>query len=344
MTHEEFCPNCEEYHATKVVEQEQTYTVRSRAISVRVRTELCSKCGQSLGSDESDQETLDLVYSEYRKQEDLLTPERIKEIRKRYRLSQRSIAVLLGMSEATINRYEKGGLQDQPHDAAIRACEEPGFVRGLLERRGHLLSEWQRKRAKNALDGKTEREGIWLDQIGQGGWVQAADEVSDRTGYRRFDPVRFASVVVWFCERLGGVFKTPINKLLFYADFLNFKTTTVSLTGTAYRKAPLGFVPTDYGKLLGWMEDEQVLVCQEVEFPNGHTGYRYRPGPKADLVKLDVSQHEAKVLQCVADQLGSLSAKDISDRSHQETAWNTTESGAIVSYQAARDLSLSLAE
>ena len=342
MKHEEFCPSCEEYRETRVVEREETYAVRDRKITVAVKVALCSRCGQSIGSDEADREILDAVHAEYRRQADLLTPARIKEIRKRYRLSQKSLAALLGMSEATINRYERGQLQDQAHDMAIRACEKPDIVRDLLERRGHLLSEWQRKRVAQALAGVAEPDGTWLDMIGQGSWVQAANEVSDRTGFRRFDVNRFASVVVWFCERLDGVFRTAINKLLFYADFLAFKTATVSLTGTAYRKAPLGLVPTDYGKLLGWMEDEGVLVCREVEFSNGNTGYRYYPGPKADSVKTEFSEHEQEVLKHVADELGKLTARAISDRSHQESAWKDTEDGKVASYQAARDLSLSL--
>ena len=342
MKNETFCPNCEEYSETKIAERDETYTVRDRQITVSVKVELCTGCGESIGSDPGDQAILDAVHAEYRRQADMLTPEDIRNIRKRYRLSQKSFAALLGMSEATINRYEKGGLQDQPHDTTIRACLTPEIVRDLLKRRGHLLSEWQRERAERALGGVPEPNRIWLDLLGNDRWVQTADEVSERTGFRRFDSKRFASVVVWFCDRLGGVFKTPINKLLFYADFLNFKTATVSLTGVAYRKAPLGMVPTDYGKLLGWMEDEGILVCQEVEFPNGSMGYRYASGPQADLVKTAFSEHEEKVLECVADELGKLTAKAISERSHQESAWKDAKDGQVVSYQVAQELSLSL--
>ena len=339
---EKFCPNCEEYRQTKVAERDETYAVRDRNITVPVSVELCSACGESIGSDEDDQTILDAVHVEYRRQAGLLTPEQINDIRKRYRLSQKSFAALLGMSEATINRYEQGGLQDQVHDEAIRASQTPSIVRGLLERRGHLLSDWQRDRAERALAGVDEPNSIRLDVLGNDRWVQTANEVSERTGFRRFDSKRFASVVVWFCERLDGFFRTKINKLLFYADFLNFKTATVSLTGVAYRKAPLGLVPTDYGKLLGWMEDAEILVCQEVEFPNGNMGYRYASGPQADLVKTVFSEHEEKVLKYVADELGKLTAKAISERSHQESAWKDAENGQVVSYQVARELSLSL--
>ncbi len=158
MSCEEFCPRCEEYRSTKVVERRETYKVRGRDITVPVKGPVCAECGESLGTDEDDQRILDAIYAEYRRQTDLLTPERIKDIRERYQLSQKSFAALLGMSEATVNRYEQGSLQDPSHDTLMRACENPQVMRDLLYRRGHLLSDWQRKRMEDALAGRTDPE------------------------------------------------------------------------------------------------------------------------------------------------------------------------------------------
>ncbi|MBE3070527.1 MAG: DUF4065 domain-containing protein [Acidobacteria bacterium] len=339
----QFCPTCEDYRATKTEEREETYTVRGREITVPVKTAVCAECGESLGSDDEDEKVLGAVHEAYRREEDLLTPEQIKQIRKRYRLSQKSFAALLRMSEATINRYEKGALQDQAHDTAIRACEDPGLVRDLLRRRGHMLSQWQKQRAEEALAGQAPPESDvpdWLDERELGFMPK---EVSDRTGFRRFDQKRFAAVVVWFCHRLNRVSRTVINKLVFYADFLNFRTATVSLTGSAYRKAQYGPVPTDYGLMLDWMEAAELLVCDEVAYPNGYTGYDYQTGPKAKSLEVEFTAHERAVLEHVAGELGTLTAKAISDRSHKEPAWQNTEE-KIISYREAMSLSLSLPE
>jgi putative zinc finger/helix-turn-helix YgiT family protein len=340
----QFCPTCEDYRATRTEEREETYTVRGRKLAVPVKAEVCAECGERLGSDEQDETVLGAVYEAYRREEDLLTPEQIKQIRKRYRLSQKSFAALLGMSEATVNRYEKGALQDQTHDTAIRACEKPEFVRNLLQRRGNLLSQWQRQRAEKALAGQAPAESDvpdWLDELELGFMPK---EVSDRTGFRRFEQKRFAAVVLWFCRRLAPVSRTVINKLLFYADFLSFKTSTVSLTGSAYRRLQYGPVPTDYGPMLDWMEAAELLVCDEVAYPNGYTGYDYQVGPKAESLGVEFTAHEQAVLERVAGELGTLTAKAISDRSHEEPAWQNTEEKKIISYQQAMSLSLSLPE
>jgi putative zinc finger/helix-turn-helix YgiT family protein len=146
-----FCPNCEEYRGTKIVERRETYDVRGRKITVTVEDEVCKACGEGIGSDEHDQKVLDTLHAEYRRQVGMLTPEQIMAIRRRYRLSQRSFAALLGMSEATINRYENGALQEHTHDNLIRACENAEYVHDLLQRRGWLLSDWQRRRAEEAV-------------------------------------------------------------------------------------------------------------------------------------------------------------------------------------------------
>lgn len=339
-----FCPTCEDYCATSTEEREETYTVRGRDITVPVKAEVCAECGESLGSDEQDQAILDAVHAEYRRQNDLLIPEKIKTIRKRYRLSQKSFAALLGMSEATINRYEKGALQDQVHDNAIRACEEPQYVRDLLERRGSVLSDWQKRRVEKALAGQTEPASQVIDLLGTADWGLLVEEVSDRTGYRRFDYARFATVAIWFCRRLGSVSRTVINKLMFYGDFLNFKVSTVSLTGSPYRRLQYGPVPASYGQLLDRMEADGLLDCREEVFPGGTTGFYYSVGPEAQSVQVELSEHEQKVLERVADKIGGCSAKEISELSHNEAAWRNTEEKQLISYREAATLSLDLPE
>jgi putative zinc finger/helix-turn-helix YgiT family protein len=344
MKRESFCPNCEDYRATKTLERPERYSVRGADIEVRVKTSVCAECGEVIGADDDDAAVLNAVYAEYRRRKDLLSPEKIKEIRKRYSLSQKSFAALLGMSEATVNRYEQGGLQDPAHDTAIRACENPQMLRGLLERRGHGLSDWQRKRAEKALAGEADSSTTIFDHIGEVDWICMPKDVSEQTGYRRFDYKRFAAVVVWFCKRLGRVSRTTINKLMFYSDFLNFRTATVSLTGAAYRRLDYGPAPADYGGLYSRMESEEVLISQEEQYPNGYTGFYYSAGPNASSLNVEFTEHEQMVLEHVAEVLGNLSATAISQKSHKEPAWQNTEEKQLVSYHEATGLSLSLDE
>jgi len=74
--------------------------------------------------------------------------------------------------------------------------------------------------------------------------------------------------------------------------FLNFKTATVSLTGTAYRKLPYGPAPSDYGLLLDQMETQGLLICQEVEYPRGYTGFNYQRASEEEGEREALRLHE----------------------------------------------------
>jgi len=146
-----YCPCCEVEREFRPENRSETYDVRGLKVQVPVAVEVCASCGETLLDEARDQALLIEAYAEYRRSKNLLFPHEIKETRERYALSQKSFAALLGMSEATINRYEQGGLQEETHDNAIRLAAAPEALRSLLERRGHLLSEWQRQRAGQAV-------------------------------------------------------------------------------------------------------------------------------------------------------------------------------------------------
>ena len=169
-------------------------------------------------------------------------------------------------------------------------------------------------------------------------------EVTDKTGFRRFDYKRFAAVAAWFCDRLGQVSRTTINKLMFYADFLSFKTKTVSLTGAAYRRLAYGPVPADYGALLSRMESEGVLASEEREYTEGYMGQYYSVGPIVKSLDVEFTAQEQEVLEHVAGVFGGMTATAISDRSHQESAWMDTDDKEFISFTTATSLSLSLSQ
>ena len=73
-----------------------------------------------------------------------LRPEQVKAIRERSGLSQVAFATILGMSPATINRYEMGSPLAVKEDNLIRMAGIPSAMRMLMQQRGHLLKPGQR--------------------------------------------------------------------------------------------------------------------------------------------------------------------------------------------------------
>jgi len=336
-----FCPNCEKECEFFEKKRGEMFTIRGVEIPVEITREACSLCGEILFNEKLDESLIAEAYSKYRERTGLLSPAEIRSIRDRYDLSQQAFATLLGMSQATINRYEGGGLQEASHDSAIRACENVEVMKDIFNRRGHLLTSRQQAKARaaldkfNALNGRSPRildlEECWC----------VSSEVNAQTGFRRFSRARYGAVVRWFCRRLNSVALTKMNKLLFYSDFLHFKVAAVSLTGSAYRKVQYGPVPSYYSELRDILESDDLINIVGVQYSEECEGEDYQLGAKVADCDKELDETALKVLESVARQVGGLKASQITARSHSEVAFKNTEDKKLISYAEAKALSLS---
>lgn len=333
-----YCSKCEEDRDFLFEERNESFDVRGTNITLNVPQWRCANCGESI-VDDAFGDPIVRAFDTYRAERGLLAPAEIRRIREQWGLSQAAFAALLGMSQATINRYELGALQQEKEDELIRACDNRDQMRSLLQRRGHLLSERQR-RAPEAVLGQLAqpRTAYWET----GFYESMPVEVSKRSGFRLFDFNRYAEVVIWFCRNVSALTQTKLYKLLFYADFLAFRAESRSITGALYRRMPYGPVPVGFSNLRSQLEAEDFVVVNEVTYQNGKTGEEFTAGSSADEISQQLNERDMRVLRFVRDQLGNLTPTDISDRSHQETAWRDTPSKQIISYEKALELSLSV--
>jgi putative zinc finger/helix-turn-helix YgiT family protein len=329
----DYCPVCDEQRDFLRESVPQKITARGVVLSIPMVLDTCTVCRQARYDEQEEARVVQEAFNTIRRQKGLLTSEEIKDIRSKYHLSQKAFAVLLGMSEATVNRYENGALQDDAHNALILACRNPDFVRQQIASRGHLLGARQRTEAERALN-CPDPEHAGLD------WVPRVD---DRTGYRAFDYERYVASVLFLCRRVRNAGRTMINKLLFYADFLHYKEQAVSLTGSAYRRLDLGPAPENYGELEDRLQREGYVKVQEM--PCGpYMAYLYGEGPRAKemLPEEILGPGELRVLEHVAKELRGYTAKALSERSHREGAWLETPDRDLISYHKAKSLSLSM--
>lgn len=333
-----YCPSCECDRLFRPEERDERYDVRGGEIALKVPVWVCPECGESV-VDESFGDPVERALDGYREKRGLLSAAEIRRIREQWSLSQVAFATLLGMSPATINRYEQGALQQEKEDELLRACDSADFMRDLLRRRGLLLSERQRHAAEAKLGQQAgERVAYWET----GFYESMPVEVSKRSGFRPFDFNRYAAVVAWLCKNVQVVTQTKLYKLLFYADFICFRESSRSLTGALYRQMPYGPVPVGFSSLRAQLEDDDIVMVNEMAFHNGNTGEVFRPGAKAEVCLGVLTNDDIRVLRFVRDTLGAMTPSDISDKSHQESAWKDTPPKDVISYEKAMELSLSL--
>jgi hypothetical protein len=83
------------------------------------------------------------------------------------------------------------------------------------------------------------------------GEVQAADVF---TGHRVSSFEKLAAMTAYIARHGRHVYKTKLNKLLFYSDFVNYHLNGVSISGARYVHLPFGPVPDRYEQMLRNLE------------------------------------------------------------------------------------------
>ncbi len=334
-----FCPNCEEYTEATLGVEKEVYNVRGEPIEIEAEITICQECGTKIFDEERDSQNLEKAYSHYRKKHNLLLPDEIRLIREKYGLSQRALSRLLGWGEITIHRYENGAVQDNVHNNFLRFIEDPQNMQKLFEANHNKLPSYIASKLENRIASFVQEDEKKNFQISFERYV-SHQHVDLTSGFKEYDLEKFKNMILYLVNRLGSVLKTKLNKLLWYCDFLHYKETSVSITGTQYVRLPYGPVPDKYDFITDMMRDEGLLDKIEVVFnaKRGLIGEQF-----ITLVEPDesmFSKQEINVMNFVADVFRNFTSKRIMDKSHQETAYLKCEDGGIISYEYAKELSL----
>jgi putative zinc finger/helix-turn-helix YgiT family protein len=326
------CPNCEKETELELIQKVEDIKVRDEVIKVEVRYYKCKNCGEEFEDPRSGEDPLDKAYREYRRRHGMMQPEQILESRKKFGLTQNEMNHLLGWGGATLSRYENGALQDETHEKALRLAIEPRNLLKLIEGTPNVLPEKKRDRLINQLRAAEEEtcslERVYEERFGR-------YEASELSGYRRLDLAKLFNAILYFCK--GGVLKTKLNKLLFYADFKHFKDYAVSITGARYAHIPFGPAPDKYALYFAALTENDAIKVEE-DLIGEFIGEEFISVKEPDFSLF--SDSELKILATVKEYFKDFTAKRITDFSHDEKAYKETTPGNIISYEYASDLKL----
>ena len=81
----------------------------------------------------------------------VMTAEEISNLRKKYGISQRTLAALIGCSQATVVRYESGSIQNNTHNSIMHMLLKPENMAEILEMKEDELSKKEITTIRNAL-------------------------------------------------------------------------------------------------------------------------------------------------------------------------------------------------
>ncbi len=118
------CPECEIERRVQYGARQETVNIKKEKIDVVTKVFYCPEGNHFFSNLEDDEEKSQYVYREYRKRKNLLQPEEVEQIRKKYELSQTAFSIFLGFGVKTIHRYETGAIPDDPHNSFIKLIKD----------------------------------------------------------------------------------------------------------------------------------------------------------------------------------------------------------------------------
>jgi len=328
----DYCPMCNDAREIERIREKKPVEVRGERFEVEVEYFRCTECGGEFERGDSEVRPVEEAYRLYRERHGMTQPAEIREFRRRYGLTQRELGDLLGWGGATLSRYENGGLQDDAHDRMLRLAMNPGNLLDLVEKNGESLPHKKKAALAERIGASIDVSSECTDMLGR---IGRFTEPSIYNGYRRFDTDRVRQVILFFTQ--NPRLKTVLNKLLYYSDFMHFKTQGTSITGLSYAHLPFGPTPDQYESIFASLAGEGIVRIDEIIYSEPDiAGETYQAVDSPDMGIF--SRSEREILDAVTQRFEGFSAKMISDRSHREDGYLRTTDGQIISYEYAEKM------
>lgn len=328
------CLSCMEEHEVEIVRVKEETIIHNELVSYMAVYEYCKSTDELTETEELIRTNNLSMKDAYRTKKNLLTSKEIICIRDSYHIGQKDFANVLGWGLATIARYETCQIQDLAHDEILRKIrEDPKWYLELLRRARFRLNDKAYQKyyqwAQLVLEDKRDS---YLRTYIEIEYNQFPEEI---TGNRELDIDKVVAVINVMAGKVRNLYKVKLMKLLWYADYLNYKVYGHSITGLAYRTLPLGAVPEAHESIISLKG-----ITYSEELINDEVGYRFNIDQSANIDILD--DYEKNTVYSVCDQLGNLNTRAIVSRMHEEEAYQATQLGALISYEYAKNLSINL--
>lgn len=297
----------------------------------------CKDSNEQFTTTALDEVNMNQVYNQYRDKFNIPFPDDIIRIRKKYNLPAARMSEVLGLGANSYRQYEAGEMPSVANAKLIQMADEPMTFIGMLELCASIDANTKVKfkhKAQNLLDEKQKNLSDWYFKS----YLMGEPLADIYSGYRNPSFEKLTEMVVFFSEKLAP-FKTKMNKLLFYADFLMFKQSCFSITGLRYNAITMGPVPNNFQSIFEYLSNQKEIDIQIKEFANGNIGEKFMSRNDRPFNSNLFSEKELETMNKIAKHFKDTSTADIVNLSHLETAWKKNEKEKkSISYEYAFEL------
>lgn len=319
-----YCPECDCDVGARLEYRRETLPVKGEPTSYDAEVAICPRCGCLIGDSNVEEGNLRRAYSVYCAAHGLMSPDEIRNLRRRYGLSLREFSRFLGFGEQTIARYEAGAIPDDSHSTTLKLASTASGAESLLAVRQGQLRERTVAAVRRFIEG-AEHSGFSA-ALAAHQWPTADMMApSGLNGFRPLSLERVAAVVYELAIRCTDLYRTKLQKAMFFTDLLCYARTARSMTGMRYAHANYGPVMDGSDKIVAALQDGGVVRLSEKGWGEVVLPGR-RPAQALSDDELGLVDEVARLVNTFA------TSSDISSFSHELAAWKETESGQLIEY------------
>lgn len=322
-----------------LLKERRSMEFRKEAFDIVFHFYRCEDSGEQFTTTALDELNTNQLYNQYRDKFNIPFPDEIMRIRQKYGVSASKMSEILGFGINTYRQYEAGEMPSVANAKLIQLVEDPVRFVEMIAWCGTLDAAQKAKYTHKAQSLLEERQRKQFDRSIEG-YLMGNHLADAYSGYRNPSLEKFTEMVVYFAEQLAP-FKTKMNKLLFYADFLMFKQSCFSISGMRYRAIDQGPVPSNYQSLFEYLDNQGQIVIETTEFDKGYVGEKFTLAPGRHFNAALFSTEELATLQHVAQTFKETSTANMVAVSHLEPAWTKNHHDkSVISYVEGFELSL----
>jgi transcriptional regulator with XRE-family HTH domain len=237
--------------------------------------------------------------------------ERIKALREQMEFSQEQLAESLNINRVSLSQIENGERKISAEELSNLSKLFNVSTDCLLDLKHEIKVDIVKRRISPS---------------------EKKDELRISVPQERLD--KFKEVLLYILNKVGSrpnVGETVIYKLLYFIDFDFYEKYEEQLIGAKYIKNHHGPTPVEFKKIADQMiEEKELFKVKDHYFQFPQT--KYLPLREPDLAKFNAN--EIKLIDDVLDKLSHFNAIQISEYSHEDVPWKTTENGKPIDYES----------
>ncbi|MCU0653066.1 MAG: DUF4065 domain-containing protein [Candidatus Pacebacteria bacterium] len=240
-----------------------------------------------------------------------MTPNYIKTLREKNKLTQEYLAGEIGVSRPTYMQIEQG-----QRDLTVTEARKLADI-FCLALEDFLAEKTMTVKIKTKKKVKSAETDIRID---------VPQEYADK----------FREVLLYILKKIGGkpnVGMTVLYKILYFIDFDYYEKYEEQLMGALYIKNNFGPTPVMFEKIMqDLVKENKVEPIKSKFYQYPQTKYIINPEIEPDLSVLDGREKEH--VDWELDRLSNMTAAEISSLSHKDIPWIMGELGKPMHYEA----------